>query len=185
MVKLVSRGILLGSVLSLVAACGGAASDGAESVTDQAVRATGKAKIVEAGVYRSPRPTDADLAALRAAGVKYILDLEDDSAAVAHEKQVAAKLGFTFISRPMSGFWTPDDSQVNGTEALLANPKNRPILVHCLHGEDRTGLIVGLYRVEHEGWTPAKAYQEMLANNFHQLLVFLNHYYESKTGWED
>ena len=70
----------------------------------------------------------------------------------------------TFISQPMSGFWAPNDRQVNQTEAIMADASRRPIFVHCLHGEDRTGLIVGLHRVFHEGWDPAKAYQEMLDN---------------------
>ena len=170
----------------LLSACGGQSAAVDTSATDDAIRAGNTAaKVVEAGIYRSPRPSQADLAALKAAGVKYVLDLEDDQAAVATEKGWAASLKLNFVSEPMSGFWTPNDAQVNRIEAWLADPKHRPVLIHCLHGEDRTGLIVGLYRVEHEGWTPAKAYQEMLANNFHQLLVFLNHYYESKTGWED
>jgi protein tyrosine/serine phosphatase len=85
----------------------------------------------------------------------------------------------------MSGFWTPDDSEVNQIEAIMADTSQRPIFVHCQHGQDRTGLIVGLYRVFSEHWSPADAYNEMLAKGFHQALFLLNHYYEEKTGFED
>ena len=94
-------------------------------------------------------------------------------------------LGMTFISEPMSGFWAPNDAEVNQIEAIMGDHSRRPIFVHCQHGEDRTGLIVGLYRVESEHWSPAAAYHEMIAKGFHKILFFLNHYYEERTGWED
>lgn len=181
------RAMLLAAV-GLVAACGGQAPDAAASADEAAIQAAVKqlgATVVEAGIYRSKRPTQADLVALKALGVKYILDLENDQAAVTTEAGWAQSLKMTFVSEQMSGFWSPDDKQVNRIEAWLADPKHRPVLIHCLHGEDRTGLIVGLYRVFHEAWTPAKAYQEMLDKGFHPALWFLNHYYEQKTGWED
>lgn len=42
--------------------------------------------------------------------------------------------------------------------------------VHCERGQDRTGLIVGVYRVKVEHWTKADAYQEMLKHGFHPIL---------------
>ncbi len=174
--------------VSLIAACGGQAPEETPNADEAAIQVAVKqigATVVSPGIYRSKRPTQADLAALKAAGVKYILDLENDSGVIATEAGWAKSLGMTFVSEQMSGFWYPNDSQVNRIEAWLADPTHRPVLVHCQHGEDRTGLIIGLYRVFHQGFSPAKAYAEMLANGFHKALFLLNHYYESKTGWED
>lgn len=42
-------------------------------------------------------------------------------------------------------------------------------LVHCEHGQDRTGLVVAFYR-ERQGWTKAKAEKEMLKYGFHKEL---------------
>jgi protein tyrosine/serine phosphatase len=165
-----------------LSACGGAA-DASSAQDDAALVAN--AQVVSPGIYRSARPTAADLASLKAQGVKYVLDLEDDMSAVRREQPIAQGLGMTFISEPMSGFWYPNDGQVNRIEALLADPTKRPILVHCQHGQDRTGLIIGLHRVFQEGWDPARAYQEMRALGFHPALFLLNHYYEVKTGWDD
>lgn len=162
-------------------ACGGPEVDAAVAADDL----QSGPKVVSPGIYRSPRPTAADLAALRAKGVKYVLDLENDSAAVAKERPIAQSLGMTFISEPMSGFWAPNDRQVDRILSVLADPTKRPILVHCLHGEDRTGLVIGLHRVFHQGWQPDRAYREMLDNGFHRALFLLNHYYEEKTGWDD
>ena len=44
--------------------------------------------------------------------------------------------------------------------------------VHCAHGQDRTGLVVAVYRVRH-GWTKAQAQAEMLRLGFHPTLLGL------------
>lgn len=35
-----------------------------------------------------------------------------------------------------------------------------PVFVHCTVGEDRTGMLSGLIRMEHEGWTLQEAFQK-------------------------
>jgi tyrosine-protein phosphatase SIW14 len=167
---------------ALLAACGGSqvdASDDSQDVTTPPI------ELVSLGVYRGPRPTAATLSQLKALGVRNVLDLEDTTSVVNSEHKAVTALGMNFVSEPMSGFWTPNDSEVNTIEAFVANTANYPIFVHCEHGQDRTGLIVGLFRVETQHWTPAAAYKEMLAKGFHQILFLLNHYYEEKTGFED
>ena len=38
--------------------------------------------------------------------------------------------------------------------------------VHCVHGRDRTGLVVALYRVKHDNWDAQKALDEALSFQF-------------------
>lgn len=140
---------------------------------------------VSEGIYRGQRPEEEGIKFLAAAGFKTVLNLEDDDDAVSDEYQVAKTVGLRFISKPMSGFWAPSDKTVNGALAVLKNPANYPVFVHCQHGQDRTGLIVGLHRVESEGWPAQKAYDEMLELGFHRLLFLLDHYYHSRTGLDD
>jgi tyrosine-protein phosphatase SIW14 len=176
-------GLLL---LAAVSACAGQPSATGEEASDlNRAAAPSFFKEVEPGVYRGNRPDAATLRKLAALGVKFDLDLEDAGSAITSERPVAQAAGLTFISKPMSGFWTPDDAQVDSILSVVSDPQQRPIFIHCQHGQDRTGLIVGLYRVFYESWEPAAAYQEMLDNGFHQILVLLNHYYEEKTGFED
>jgi protein tyrosine/serine phosphatase len=169
------------ALLAASLACGGTVPETAGESQDLAP----PIELVSPGIYRGRRPDQATLQNLKALGVRTILDLEDDSGAVAKERKAVAALGMTFISKPMSGFWPPNDGQVNQTEAVMADASRRPLFVHCLHGEDRTGLIVGLFRVFSQGWKPGDAYKEMIAKGFHRILVFLNHYYEEKTHWDD
>jgi len=49
-------------------------------------------------------------------------------------------------------------------EALIdLDHAERPVLIHCTHGEDRTGLFVALYRVKREHALPAAAWGEWRA----------------------
>lgn len=43
-----------------------------------------------------------------------------------------------------------------------------PVYVHCLHGVDRTGMVIAYYRVKRQKWTPEKAIEEMLDLGFHR-----------------
>ena len=85
----------------------------------------------------------------------------------------------------MSGFWASSDAQMKAILQIVANPANLPIYIHCKHGQDRTGLVVALYRIFNEGWTPVEARKEMLQLGFHTMLLGLNHYFEEATGYED
>lgn len=54
---------------------------------------------------------------------------------------------------------------------VLNDPVNypRPILVHCLAGIHRTGVMIALYRMEHEGWTKEQALAEMRDQGYKEL----------------
>ena len=40
-------------------------------------------------------------------------------------------------------------------------PEMQPVLVHCKHGSDRTGMMVAVYRVVVQGWEKGAAVDEM------------------------
>ena len=58
--------------------------------------------------------------------------------------------------------------------ALSAMASGTPTLVSCLHGNDRTGLLVGFYRVLTMGWSRSKAWDEMILQGFHPELLGLD-----------
>lgn len=49
----------------------------------------------------------------------------------------------------------------------------KQIYVHCTHGHDRTGLVIGGWRVKYCGWSIDAAYQEMREYGFHPELLDL------------
>lgn len=139
---------------------------------------------VAPGIFRGARPGAPELHKLAAMGVRTIVDLENDEEAVAAEARVARQLGLRFEREPLSPFLPPDDAEIDRILALLGDARLRPLFVHCKYGEDRTGLVVGLYRVLDQGWAPEIAYREMLRFGFHRALLALDHYYKEKTGME-
>jgi protein tyrosine phosphatase (PTP) superfamily phosphohydrolase (DUF442 family) len=132
-------------------------------------------------IWRSGRPTRETLTALYASGVRAIINLEDDMPAVSAEITMAHEIGFKVYSFPTNSFWQPDDSKMNGIVNYLAQTKV-PTLIHCLHGEDRTGLVIGLERVFNEKWPAVKAYNEMLDKGFHPILLGLDQYFRDKVS---
>jgi protein tyrosine/serine phosphatase len=50
--------------------------------------------------------------------------------------------------------------------AVMDDPANLPVLIHCKAGLHRTGLLTAIYRMEYEGRTAAQAVEELRANGF-------------------
>jgi protein tyrosine/serine phosphatase len=145
-----------------------------------------KLRRVSEGIYRSGRADEKGFTELvKTKHIKTVINLENVSYYVNQEAGWAKKQNVVFYSFPTSAWAYPNDAKVDQILNLMADPENYPILIHCQHGEDRSGLMVGLFRVYKQGWTPEAAYTEMLNMGFHKLLFVLNHYYEEKTGFED
>lgn len=137
---------------------------------------------VEKGLYRSGAPTSLkEIQALAKMGVKTILNLQNDKKKVAEEAAWAKAAGVKMISIPLSGFWAPHDKDVARIQAIFNDPSQRPLLFHCAHGMERTGLEAALYRVFTMHWTPEAAYKEMKAYGFHSVVFPMKDYLEKKT----
>jgi protein tyrosine/serine phosphatase len=140
---------------------------------------------VSSTLYRGGRPDEAGVQVLAQKGVKTIIDLENDDQAVANERNWAHAAGLNFISEPMNPIERPKDREVDDILSKLTDPALQPVFVHCMQGHDRTGLIVALYRVIYEGWTPKDANDEMNALGFNNIFIAMHDYFEDKTGWDD
>jgi tyrosine-protein phosphatase SIW14 len=87
------------------------------------------------------------------------------------ESALCARLGvrWTFIKPdlvPKSQFPATRPIAIDRFLEVLDDPSAYPILVHCNAGLNRTGVITAVYRMEHDGWTPRHAWEELRANGF-------------------
>ena len=115
---------------------------------------------VNGHLYRGGQPTEAGLQQLKQLGVKTIIDLRENDDRAKREEIWAKAAGIRFINYPESGWFKPDRSRVDAIIKEIDNPKNQPVFVHCQRGSDRTGTVIAVYRISHEGWTGRQANDE-------------------------
>lgn len=133
-------------------------------------------------IYRGGRANAEGLEYLASLGTKTIVNFEFDEAAIKFERAELKKYGIKFISRPMQYKTPPTDAEVDEILALMNDPKNYPIYIHCRHGKDRTGIISAIYNVEVLGWTPDRAYKDMLDKGFARFHRALEAYFKNRVG---
>jgi tyrosine-protein phosphatase SIW14 len=134
-------------------------------------------------VYRSGQMTaDGFAEAVRRFGIRTVVNLQDEypdpdvprnflDRNTLPETEVCRQLGLRYV-------WIPPDlvprqkSDVQRPAAvdrfleIMDDPDAYPVLVHCRAGLHRTGCMIAVYRMEYEGWTPRRAFEEMKANGF-------------------
>ncbi len=119
-------------------------------------------------LYRGGAPTEKGLSELKQIGVSTIIDLRAPSECRFNEKEVARKLGLTYLNLVMDSR-APTKRQIDqllktidtARQEAAAGNKDRAVFVHCAHGSDRTGCMIGLWRVTEDGWDYPRAYKEM------------------------
>lgn len=113
--------------------------------------------VVKEGVlYRSAVLSEGTLRErVRQEHARTIVNLCDLQAA---DLAVAKSEGITYFWMPSEQ--VPTDENADKFVALMRDPKNLPVHVHCEHGIGRTGVMVALYRTLIDGWTLDAALDE-------------------------
>lgn len=130
---------------------------------------------VDENLYRGQQPTDKGLAELKARGIKTVVYLHFSKKQAAHEKAVVEGLGMKFVHIPMSWITPPKQAQIDQWLKITSDPAQGPVFVHCQHGKDRTGAMVGIYRMKHDGWKYDQAYKEMKEKGYRTFLIGLTY----------
>ena len=60
----------------------------------------------------------------------------------------------------------PAEGVVRAFLAVMDDPANHPVLVHCFAGVHRTGTLCAVYRMEYQGWAADRAIAEMEGYGF-------------------
>lgn len=136
------------------------------------------------GIYRGAAPTDAGLQKLKTMGVHTIVDLRIAPKTVKKEKATAQAMGFNFINLPM-GAEAPTQKEVDTLLATLKRAPGEPVYVHCQHGADRTGCMIGIYRVTQQGWQWKPTFTEMRKYGFNPRWTKLSTAVQERIGKRD
>ncbi len=63
----------------------------------------------------------------------------------------------------------PAEEGVKTFIKVMDDPANFPVLIHCMRGVHRTGAFCAVYRMEYQGWSNAKAIEELRTCGYKEL----------------
>lgn len=119
---------------------------------------------VQGGLYRSGAPRASEFSQLQTLGIKTVISLQDYNGS-RYVRDLEARrvrdLGMKFVSIPMSPSAKPTLAQIKRALAAIDAAQSGPILIHCTHGVDRTGIVIAAYRIQKNQWSTARAKIEM------------------------
>jgi len=123
---------------------------------------------VATGVWRGGQPTAEGWEYLKSLGVIRIVKLNTEQEA---SDAWATTNGIDVIYLPITMVQQTIGKPTSNVLGVAVSALEREgTFVHCQHGQDRTGLVVGAYRVKVERWSKIAAFQEMKNHGFHPLL---------------
>jgi hypothetical protein len=122
-------------------------------------------------IYRGPHVLPASLDQNL---VTNTLDLETTAAWTGDKSPLmeqlrAASIGVRVWSYALSTFMIPTVQQLKDASDFIETVRllQHGIYVHCAKGVDRTGIVIGAWRVRYGGYTSAEAAKEAIANGMH------------------
>ena len=99
--------------------------------------------------------------------VRSVLSLLNSTAPITVEECAAAeRIGLVWFNVPLTGDGASTPADRDRIRAIVLDPANYPLLVHCAAGTNRTGLAIGMYRLHRDGWTLPQVLDEMRAYGF-------------------
>ena len=104
-------------------------------------------EVIPGELYRSAQPSGADIKVYAENyGIKTIVNLRDETRTdwYRNEAQAASGNGITMIDFPMSSSKDLPVSEAQRLAKLMADAP-KPLLIHCEHGANRTGLASAIY----------------------------------------
>jgi len=111
-------------------------------------------------VYRSAQPDRKGFEELKRLGIRNVLSFRDHHA----DDRGAKGLGLTLYRVKMEAGEIRDDQVVEAIR-IIRTAKG-PIVIHCWHGSDRTGLISAMYRILYQNWSKEEAIEELMKGGY-------------------
>jgi tyrosine-protein phosphatase SIW14 len=139
--------------------------------------------VVSGKLYRSGQMTeDGFEQAVRDLGIRTVINVQNEipdpdlrrsflNGHTVSEQELCRRLGVRYVLLepdlvPPSKVPPERPQVIEPFLALMDDPANYPILIHCKAGLHRTGVLVALYRMEYDGWTASAAIEELKDNGF-------------------
>jgi protein tyrosine phosphatase (PTP) superfamily phosphohydrolase (DUF442 family) len=110
-------------------------------------------------LYRSAQPNKKGFQELKTLGFRTVLSFRDY-----HSDDDGKGFGLNLHRVKMEA---GDITTEKVVEALrIIRTSEGPVLIHCWHGSDRTGLISAMYRIVFQGWSKDEAIDELMHGGY-------------------
>lgn len=119
-------------------------------------------------LYRGGQPGHEGFNWLAENGIKTVVSFRWGAKINQAERKAVEAAGMKYISMPLNYWNLPTQAVIDSFLVLVDEEQNHPMYVHCLHGADRTGVLVATFRMARMNWTVDEAYKEMKACGFHR-----------------
>ena len=112
--------------------------------------------------FRSARPLRNHVELLRSLGIRNVVSLR-----AFHSNRSLLEQNDIKVIRIPVNTWNIQDKHVVAALRAIRNAENEgPVLLHCLHGADRTGLVTAMYRMVFQHWEKDQALDELLNGGY-------------------
>jgi protein tyrosine/serine phosphatase len=113
---------------------------------------------VEEKFFRSAQPDAQGFKGLSTThGVRTVVSLR----AFNSDEALARGLDLKLVRVRINTWNIEREDVVTALQNLRRASREAPVLLHCQHGADRTGMISALYRILYQGWSKTAALDEM------------------------
>lgn len=112
-------------------------------------------------LYRSALPDSASVPLLEKLKVATVITFLPES-----DSTWLSNPGISQVQLPYRTNHVDDADVLKALRAIQEAETNGPVLMHCKHGSDRTGLMAAMYRVVVQGWSKEEALSEMTRGGF-------------------
>ncbi|MCR4511539.1 dual specificity protein phosphatase family protein [Pseudomonas sp. 32.2.56] len=116
---------------------------------------------IQPNLYRSALPDNEAEPMLKELGVTTVINFYQRSdSAWLHDPKMRQ------IHLPFHTDRVDDTDVIAALRSIRQSQELGSVLIHCKHGQNRTGLIAALYRIVYQGWSKEQALAEMRGGGF-------------------
>lgn len=124
---------------------------------------------ITTNLYRSAQPTAEGIKSLQKMGIKTVINLRSFNS----DKDELADTGIVGEQIFMKA-WHPERKEVVRFLQIVTDEKRLPLLFHCQHGADRTGIMCAIYRIAVQGRSKEEAIREMKEGGYGYHTIWVN-----------
>jgi protein tyrosine phosphatase (PTP) superfamily phosphohydrolase (DUF442 family) len=119
-------------------------------------------------IYRSAQPDAEGMQEMHEMGIRHILNLRSRQT----DGSSAKDLELTLHNVKMFPHNIEDEDIIKALR-IIKSAKG-PLLIHCLYGSDRTGVVIAMYRIVLQNWTREDALKEMINGGYGFHTIYKN-----------